>query len=212
MPRPVLPILDRRLITASALALIDEEGLGAFSTVRLARRLGVRAPSLYHHVQSRAEILAGVAELVVRETRLPPYQPGDDWVAWLVDGCTSLRRAILRHPNAAPVLLEHLPRDLLTSYYNIGAGILTIAGVPLALQCLVLDSLETYTISSGLITATAGLTDPPFATEREDVNPHLARAAAADSSVDAEDRFRLGVRAVAVGAVRSSVVLRGADR
>lgn len=202
MPRPPTPILDRQLIVTSALDLIDEEGLATFSTVRLARRLGVRAPSLYHHVDHRAAILAGVAELVVRETRLPPHRAGEDWVAWLVEGCTSLRRAILRHPHAAPVLLEHLPRDLLAQYYNLAAEVLTSASVPLPVHCLLLDGLETFTISSGLISAVTRIPDPPFANVAKPANPYLTRATAADPSRDAEDRFRTAVRAIVVGATR----------
>lgn len=199
MPRPPKPLLDHRLIIATALDLIDDEGLPSFSTVRLGRRLGVSAPSLYHHVDDRAAILAGVAELVVRETRLPPYRRGDDWVRWLVDACTSLRRAILRHPHTAPVLLEHLPRDLLAGYYNLAAEILASAGVPVGVHCLLLDGLETYTISSALICATAGSSEPPFGRAAGSANRYLARATAADPAPDPEFRFRAAIQAMVVG-------------
>ncbi len=48
----------------TALELIDAEGLPALSMRRLATELGVQAPSLYHHVASKDELLAALVEQV----------------------------------------------------------------------------------------------------------------------------------------------------
>ena len=50
MPRPSKPLLTRRGIADEALALVEEEGIEALTTRRLAKRLGVEGPSLYNHV------------------------------------------------------------------------------------------------------------------------------------------------------------------
>ena len=68
MPRPRQPVLSRERIVTAALALIDADGLGAFSTRRLAAALGVQGPSLYHHFANRDAILDAVADSVDRKS------------------------------------------------------------------------------------------------------------------------------------------------
>src|SRR3954471_12807907 len=146
MPRPSIPMLSRPTVIAAALRIIDEEGLSACSTPRLAREFGVRAPSLYHHFADRADIMSEVARLVVRETKLPPRVATDHWTDWFVTLAMNFRRTILRHPNVAPILLEFWPRDLLTPLYDNASGVLHQAGVPVEVHALILDGLETLTI------------------------------------------------------------------
>jgi TetR/AcrR family transcriptional regulator, tetracycline repressor protein len=74
--------LSKALIVAEALALINEEGLDGLSLRALARRLGVRAPSLYWHVSDKNAVLAGVMEDVF--TRCLASVPDiPDWREWM---------------------------------------------------------------------------------------------------------------------------------
>ena len=52
----------RDVVTSAALDLLDEVGLDAVSTRRLAQRLGVEQPSLYWHFPNKSELLAAMAE------------------------------------------------------------------------------------------------------------------------------------------------------
>src|ERR1700732_3561084 len=116
MPRPQEPLIERERAVKVALQMIDEQGLQAFSVGKLARRLGVRGPSLYHHFAHRSELLARVAELILHEVP-DVWDPDSDFTAlpWdkrLIEATLQLHRAIRRHHNAAAVLLEHFPRRL----------------------------------------------------------------------------------------------------
>ena len=53
--------LDHATVVGEAAALVDEVGLDALSLATLAARLGVKAPSLYKHVDGLAALRAGVA-------------------------------------------------------------------------------------------------------------------------------------------------------
>ena len=53
--------LNKENVIRAALELIEEEGYAAFSLNALARKLGVRAASLYNHVESLDDVLAGAA-------------------------------------------------------------------------------------------------------------------------------------------------------
>lgn len=69
--RPSRPPLTERQIAEAALALIDEFGWPGCTMQRLALRLGVRAPSLYHYIDGRREIIELVRALVVEEIHDP---------------------------------------------------------------------------------------------------------------------------------------------
>lgn len=188
---------------AAALRIIDAEGLSACSTPRLAREFGVRAPSLYHHFTDRADIMAEVARLVVRQTPAPLRRPADDWTDWFVKLGVNFRRTILRHPNVAPILLEFLPRDVLTALYDNAAAVMNEYGVPTEAQALILDGLETLTVGAALIQAvkseaTRGMVFPSLNRETE---PALAAAVDANPWKSAEELFEQSVRCFLQGAV-----------
>ncbi|GAA2409431.1 hypothetical protein GCM10010191_17550 [Actinomadura vinacea] len=200
MPRPSQPLINRKVAVATALAIIDTEGLGAFSLPRLARELGVRAPSLYHHFEDRAEILEEVAQSIVLETVIPRKPSGDDWMNWFVALAMNFRRVILRHGNAAPILLEFLPRDMLSPLYDDAAEFLTQAGVATGLHVLILDGLEKLTLGAAVTEAMRrparrgrifGHVDPAS-------QPALAQAVKANE-LTAADLFAETIRAFLLG-------------
>jgi AcrR family transcriptional regulator len=59
--------LDTGRVVDVAAEIADAEGLDAVTLARVARRLGVRAPSLYNHVDGRAGMLRALALRGVRE-------------------------------------------------------------------------------------------------------------------------------------------------
>ncbi|MDH6108521.1 AcrR family transcriptional regulator [Kitasatospora sp. MAP12-15] len=103
MGRPSRSLLTRDGIMEAALALVDEEGAEALSTTRLAARLGVKGPSLYNYVSSRAEIVTGICDLIVAEMELDPaIRP---WTAALDNWARAYRAAFAAHPNMVPLLV-----------------------------------------------------------------------------------------------------------
>jgi len=59
--------LDTARVVEAAAGIADSEGLGAVTLARLAAELGVRAPSLYNHVDGLPGVLRGVSLLAIRE-------------------------------------------------------------------------------------------------------------------------------------------------
>jgi AcrR family transcriptional regulator len=206
MPRPSSPLLSRESVVAAALRIIDNEGLSACSTPRLAREFGVRAPSLYHHFTDRADIMAEVARLVVRQTPAPLRRPGDDWEDWFVKLGVNFRRTILRHPNVAPILLEFLPRDVLTALYDNAARVMNEYGVPVAAQALILDGLETLTVGAALIQAvkSESTRNQLFPSLNRETEPDLAAAVDANPWDSTEDLFEQSLRSFLRGAVAAA--------
>lgn len=53
--------LDGEQVTDAAVAIADADGIEAVTIARVAADLGVRAPSLYNHIEGRAELIAAIA-------------------------------------------------------------------------------------------------------------------------------------------------------
>lgn len=133
------------------MAVIDEHGLDGFNLALVARQLGVKAPSLYHHFRDKTEILAEVARLILRD--VPPLHPADDsWQERLIARCIETRRTLLRHPNAATLILHQFPRHLLLSAYDLAASEQTFE---LSIRMAVIEGAEKITYGSALFAASA---------------------------------------------------------
>lgn len=104
MARPRKPLLSRERIVTASLALIDEEGLAALSTRRLAAELGVSGPSLYNHFATKEAILDAAADMVIAQVDLSMFGAGRDWRTALLRWGRSYRAALAAHPRFVPFL------------------------------------------------------------------------------------------------------------
>jgi TetR/AcrR family tetracycline transcriptional repressor len=151
--RPKVPLIDRQVAIATALALIDRDGLEAFSTRRLAAALGVNAPSLYHHFRDKQAILDGVRTLIALESDLAaPVRPGTTWQERIRASAVAYRELLLRHPNVAPLMHPaSFDRPLGVTMREDAAAMLLAAGVPADLVHPLLDSTELLAYASALV-------------------------------------------------------------
>jgi len=202
MARPPQPLISRAAAVQASVDIIDAEGLDAFSLPRLAKHMGVSASSLYHHFADRNEIIRAIARYIggVSVTR-PRRAPGEDWPEYFVSLGLNFRQAVLRHRNAAPLLIEYLPRETLVDSYEDAARFLSASGVPAHLHLQILDGVETLCIGAVLAEVSRRPRDRSAGFPDIDVgsHPHLARALAANESNARElfaDRIRGFLRGV----------------
>ena len=184
MARPSKPLISRAAAVQASIEIIDAEGLNAFSLPRLAQHLGVRAPSLYHHFGDKNEIMVAIARHIAGvSVSRPRRQPGDDWPEYFVAFALNFREAILRHRNAAPILIEHLPRETLINPYEDAARFLAASGVPTHLHVRILDGVETLCIGAVLAEAARRPrgSHAVFPKVDPDAHPFLAEALAANN-------------------------------
>lgn len=95
--------LTRQRVLATALRLVDTEGLDALTRRRLARELGRDVMTLYRYAPDQAALLDGIVELVLDELELP--DEGQDWQTQLRRSAHSFRRLALAHPHVVNLLL-----------------------------------------------------------------------------------------------------------
>jgi len=181
MARPPKPLILREAVVEASLRIIDTDGLAAFSLPRLARELNVQAPSLYHHFEDKAEILAAVARAIVLDTRVPDPKSVPNWIEWFVALSLAFREAMMRHRNALPLLLQYPPRDVVIRGYGGGAAYLQELGVPVDQVVVIVEGLDAITLGAGVTSAARG-GEPgrPFADVDPAVDPALAKAARAN--------------------------------
>lgn len=95
--------LTRAVVLATALEIIDRDGVDSLSMRRLASALGRDPMSLYRFAQNKAALLDGVVETVLAELKVDPGDP--DWTAQLRAVGRSYRRLALAHPRVVPLLV-----------------------------------------------------------------------------------------------------------
>ena len=92
---------------AAALALVDQEGLAALSMRRLATKLGVDPMAIYYYLPNKAALEYAIVEAV--NVSMGPDMQGFDMSLPLYELVVGagwlLRTALLRHPNAVPLLV-----------------------------------------------------------------------------------------------------------
>jgi AcrR family transcriptional regulator len=150
--RPTKPLISKEKATQAALDIIDTHGLDALSLGEVAKKLNVKAPSLYHHFHNKAELLTEVARSILREIDPPRPSNKKPWDESFVELCLETRRAIMNHPNAAPLLLRYFPRSLLLAAYDFWTA---RCPYPPQFRMVVLDGSEKLTFGSSLYGAAA---------------------------------------------------------
>lgn len=108
--------LSRERVLATALALVDHEGLSALSMRRLGAELGVEAMALYRYAASKDALLDGLVEALyleleqrlTTEPELPAAAETPAWRSGLHRVARTMYDVCLAHPQAVPLLATRL--------------------------------------------------------------------------------------------------------
>ena len=95
--------ITRAAVLASALAIIDRDGVDGLSMRRLGEAVGRDPMVLYRHVPNKAAVLDGVVEMVFDELSVDATNP--DWAAALRAVAHDVRELARAHPNVVPLLV-----------------------------------------------------------------------------------------------------------
>jgi AcrR family transcriptional regulator len=200
VPRPRIPLLTRRGIAEAALELIDADGLDRLTMRKLAKHLGVEGASLYHHIDSRDDLLDEVTALINEEIVPVALDPDAPWQTNLAEAARAYRRAFARHPEVLGVIMRRPVRtsSALATYDGLFFPILFGAGWDGEEASAIMAALDYLVLGSGLLRFAGGF--ERSAEEYEQDHPFLARALAAADRATLDDRgFELGLRALLAG-------------
>ncbi|MFB7515759.1 TetR/AcrR family transcriptional regulator [Streptomyces sp. NPDC056144] len=100
--------LDRDRIVATAIRMLDEEGLAKFSMRKLATELGVTAMSLYWYVDTKDDILEYAMDSVYGEIDLAAVEAAGNWRDRVRLLALDYRRMLVRHAWMSPSAGQYL--------------------------------------------------------------------------------------------------------
>jgi AcrR family transcriptional regulator len=191
-------------IATAALALIDRDGLDAFSLRRLAAALGCQPMSLYHHVPAKGALLDLVAAHLLADVPVPPPAAGP-WRARLTAVARGYLAVARAHPRAAVLLVERrwsLPGPL--GFLDAILAIFRGAGLDPAGAAMAFRHLGFYL--NGAVMALVSLTGqhPDATASAVDaaapvLPPHVRAAARYLAAPQFEAHFRAGLEIVLDG-------------
>ncbi|WP_433306192.1 WHG domain-containing protein [Actinoplanes sp. CA-030573] len=100
--------LDPAAVVAAAAGLADEVGLAGVTMGLLAERLGVRAPSLYKHVTSQADLNRRIAVLAMTELgdELRDALQGRSGREALAAAARTMRAYVVEHPGRYATMIR----------------------------------------------------------------------------------------------------------
>lgn len=98
--------LNKDIIVEEALKLLNEVGIEGVSLRGLAKKLGVKAPTLYWHVKNKAALINEMTEQILQSVydNLHQRDTAETWQEWLIHVLNHLRTALLTYTDGARVV------------------------------------------------------------------------------------------------------------
>jgi TetR/AcrR family transcriptional regulator, tetracycline repressor protein len=203
--RPMRPTLNREFIVATAVRLVDSEGLARLSMRRLGAALGVDPMAIYHYFPSKAALFDGLVEAIFLEFSVRQEVEGLPWKEAMTEYLQSARVTLRNHPAVLPAMAT---RPVNTQ------GVLEMIEQPVA--CMVkaganpaaaldaMNALFAFTIGHVLAEVgepVGGPDDPGFDLESLDLTalPTLVTAFQDGYAYDAQRQYDLGLDAMLTG-------------
>ena len=139
--------IQRDQVINAALALLDEVGLEAITTRKLAQKLGVESATLYWHFRNKASLLEEMAATVLaRHHSLPLAEDTAEWADWLANNARSFRRALLAHRDGALLHAGTTPARVGGETFYPKVAYLMRAGFSEAEAAMILLTISEYTL------------------------------------------------------------------
>lgn len=196
--------LGRARIVTAAVALADESGVAGVTMRAVARRVGVEAMSLYHHVRGREAMLDGMVDVVFAEIELPGA--GVDWRPAMRARAVSARAALRRHPWAVGLMdSRRQPGPATLQHHDTVLGLLRAGGFSVAGAVHAFSVVDSYVYGFVLQEVSLPFTGPDeLEAVAEDISaqmpdgqyPHLAEVMEAQvraGTYDYADEFDVGL-------------------
>lgn len=153
------PPLSRERIVATAVELLDAQGVDGLTMRGLADRLGSGAMSLYWHVDNKEDVFDLALDSVLEYRGLPQTAESQDWRGEVVHMLEDWRASMLRHPWSASLLPRRALGPNILSRLELLSKTLSRAGVADADLNVAIWSLWNYVMGATITRASFDLSD-----------------------------------------------------
>ncbi|TGQ29216.1 MULTISPECIES: TetR/AcrR family transcriptional regulator C-terminal domain-containing protein [unclassified Mesorhizobium] len=159
-PRPAgEPPLSRQRIVATAVELLDAQGIDGLTMRRLADRLGSGVMSLYWHVDSKEDVFDLALDAVLEYRGSPQEPQSEDWRGEIVHILEDWRASMLSHSWSASLLPRRALGPNILSRLELLSKALSRAGVADADINAAIWSLWNYVMGATITRASFDLSD-----------------------------------------------------
>lgn len=136
--------LTQESIVATAIRVLDAEGLEAVTMRRVAQELGTGPASLYAHVSGKEELRELMLDRVAAEIRLPDPDP-ERWQEQLKELAREIRRVFTSHRDIAMVSMGMVPTGPhLLDVAEAELALMRAGGVPKEIAGIAVDTLGMF--------------------------------------------------------------------
>jgi AcrR family transcriptional regulator len=147
--RPAKPALTREGIVATAVKVMQAEGLDRVTMRRLAQELDTGPASLYVYLANTAELHAAMLEQLLGQVDLSPVTAAGDWRDRLMQILSSYTSILFEQPGLAQSVLVSRPfGPAYLSLVEAILALLSVGGVPPARAAWAVDILLHFATSS----------------------------------------------------------------
>ena len=153
------PPLSRERIVATAVELLDAQGIDGLSMRRLAERLGSGVMSLYWHVDNKEVVLDLALDTVLERSGSPHAGASQDWRGEIVFMLEEWRAIMLSHPWSASLLPRRVLGQNMLGRLELLGNTLSRAGVADADLNAAIWSLWNYVMGATLTRASFDVSD-----------------------------------------------------
>jgi AcrR family transcriptional regulator len=153
------PPLSRERIVATAVELLDAQGVDGLTMRRLADRLGSGVMSLYWHVDNKEDVFDLALDSVLEYRGPPQIVESQDWRGEVVHMLEDWRASMLRHPWSASLLPRRALGPNILSRLELLSKTLSRAGVADADLNVAIWSLWNYVMGATITRASFDLSD-----------------------------------------------------
>ena len=167
------PSLSRERIVATAVELLDAEGIDGLTMRLLADRLGSGVMSLYWHVDNKEDVFDLALDSVLEYRGPPQTGESQNWRGDVVHMLEDWRVSMLRHPWSASLLPRRALGPNILSRLELLSNTLSRAGVADADLNVAIWSLWNYVMGATITRASFNLSDDDRAAAQQRLE-HLA--------------------------------------
>jgi len=205
--------LSRERVLRGAVAVADAGGIGALTIRSLAKELGVKPMSVYHHVANKDEILDGIVDIVFSEIEMPWV--GGEWRSEMSRRAHSARRVLRLHPWAIQLLESRTsPGPATLGHHDAVLGTLRAAGFSVEMTAHAYALLDAFVYGFALQETTLPFEGPDGVSEVAEpimelmsagAYPHLVEMATSyyvQPGYDFGNEFEFGLGVVLDGLAR----------
>jgi len=153
------PPLSRERIVATAVELLDAQGIDGLTIRRLADRLGSGVMSLYWHIDNKEDVFDLALDAVLEYRGPPQSAESRDWRGEVIHMLEDWRAGMLRQPWSASLLPRRALGPNILSRLELLSKTLSTAGVADADLNAALWSLWNYVMGATITRASFELSD-----------------------------------------------------